>query len=173
MPTEYCKFCGQKIKGNKHQNICPYNDRVVKEIVLFLFDYFVKNSKFNKNFRPFPTIREFQRFLKSNKLMGLKTIRRHYFDSEMKLEDFLSELIDIAVYKRLVDDNEFPAYLRFAYDSWMFYNREEYTRMYKEAIAYEDSEYGDGSNAFGKEVEIQGLQFVAIETLRVDRMFKT
>ncbi len=173
MLEEHCKYCGQKIKGNKHQNICPYNTKVVREIVLYLFDYFVTNSRFNKNFRPFPTIKEFQRFLKSKKLMGLKTIRRHFFDEDMKLEDFLSDLIDIAVYNRLVDDQEFPQYLRFAYDSWMFYNKEEYLKMYREAIAYEDSEFLEGENLLGKEVAQCGLQFVSISTDKIERKFKT
>ncbi len=173
MSTEYCKYCGQAIKGNKHQNICPYNDRIVKEVVLYLFNYFIKNSRFNKHFRPFPTIKEFQRFLRDSKLMGLKTIRRHYFDEGMKLEDFLSDLIDIAVYKKLVDNDEFPQYLRFAYDSWMFYNRLEYVKMYECAIGYEDSEYSEGSNQLGVDIMNSGLQFVSIEAERVDRKFKT
>lgn len=168
---DYCKFCGQKIAGKKHENICPYNDAVLREIILYLIDYFVKNSKFNKHFRPFPTIKEFQSFLKSKKLMGLKTIRRHYFEDDMKLEDFLSELIEMGVHKRVIDDIEFPDYLRFAYDGWLFYNNEEYGRLYREAIDYEDSEYTQCG--IMSDTEGVGFQMLYIEAPNNQRKFKT
>jgi len=173
MLNDYCEFCGQKIKGNKHRNICPYNDVVLKEIIEFLIGYLIKNSKFNKNFRPFPTIKEFQRFLKSKKLMGLKTIRRHYFEEGMKLEDFLSELLELGVYKKVIQDEDFPAYLRFVYDSWLFYNREQYVKMYKEAVAYEDEEFEGGSNQLGQQVIKQGYPVLFISTDKIERTFKT
>lgn len=136
-----CIYCGENILGNKHSNMCPYNPIINRKIVLFIKAFLLKNSKYNKGFTPFPPKAVFDKFCRENKIMRLKTIRRHYITKEHSYEEWLTELIDIAIRNILVTEDEFSPFLQFVYDARCFKDGDEYRALYEEAMAYEDTEF--------------------------------
>lgn len=132
-----CKYCN-KMSGRKHENFCPFNPTNTRLISLYLRDYVVNNSIFNKGFKPFPTISDLDTFLKRNKIMRVNTIRRHYVDEVTKLEDILTEIIGNFV--QYDKDREFPIFVLYIYDAYCFLSMEEYEKEYKIAMNIEDSD---------------------------------
>ena len=163
-----CEYCNYSIDGRRHQTLCPYNPINTRKLILFLRDYVVKNSRFNKNFAPFPSPRELDIFCRHNKIARVKTIASRYLDKDTKLTDWLTELLDYALSNNILGPHEFPYYLQFIYDAWTFHSLEEYRRIYEESIVYED---GDQLLT-----EISGLHYtssVIIERLRIEgKLFK-
>lgn len=140
LTTMKCEHCFHEIYGVRHKTLCPYRPENVRKIVMFLRDYLLKNSKFNKNFCPFPSPRELDMFCRRNRIARVKTIANRYLDKETKITDWLTEILDLAIADNIVGRDEFPSYLLFIYDAWIFYSKEEYQRMYEESIIYEDGE---------------------------------
>lgn len=135
-----CSFCLHEIHGRRHESLCPYNPVNVRKIIFFLRDYLLKNSKFNKQFAPFPAPRELDYFCRKNKIARVKTIGSRYLDKETKLNDWLTELLDYALSNSIVGEHEFPYFLQFIYDAWTFNTLEDYQRLYEQSIVYEDGE---------------------------------
>lgn len=135
-----CPYCFFEIEGKRHTSLCVYKPENTRKIIFFLRDYALENSKFNKNFSPFPSPREFDIFCRRNKIARIKTISKRYLDKETKFTDWLTELLDHALYNNIVTRDEFPSYLLFLYDSWIFYPKEEYQRLYEETIIYENGD---------------------------------
>jgi len=163
-----CEHCGYNIQGRRHTTLCPYNPVNVRKLVFFLRDYLLRNSKFNKNFAPFPSPRELDIFCRHNKIARVKTIGNRYLDKETKLSDWLTEILDFALSNNIVAHHEFPHFLQFIYDAWTFHSLEEYQRIYDQSIIYED---GDALTT-----EILGSHFTSsaiIERFRSEgKMFK-
>ena len=95
------------------------------------------------------TIEEISRVLKLDGITIIGTpvtdtwegrIWGRYLDKDLKLTDWLTELLDYALYNNIVTREEFPSYLLFLYDSWVFYSREEYQRLYEQTIIYENGD---------------------------------
>lgn len=137
-----CIHCNMEIDGKKHENSCPYNPVNIKNIVLYLRDYAVTNSKFNKQFKPFPTPREFDSFCEMNRIMRVVTIRRNYLINEgISFEDWLTEILEFSLSRGIITHVEFPHFLQFLYDSWIFLPKAEYEKKYEAALDYEDGEF--------------------------------
>lgn len=135
-----CIYCGDENGTRKHESYCPYSPKNIKVITDWLKEYVEKESKFNKQLKPFPSPKELDNFLESNKIMRLKTIKKRYFDVEgIKLEDWLSQLVSIGIDNKVLSEEDFPLYILYIWDTWLFKTREEYTRCYKMAIEFEDS----------------------------------
>jgi len=135
-----CSYCGTDATGSKHINACPYNPANILKITLFLKNYLLTTSKFNKQFKPYPSHKELDKFLPRNKIMRLKTIRRRYFEHGIKLEEWLLEILSISKTCAIIKDSEFPYYLLYIYDSWLFMSKEEYKKSYELAIAFEEGD---------------------------------
>lgn len=135
-----CTYCMHEIMGRRHENLCVYNPKNTRKIVLFLKDYVLTQSKFNKQFSPFPSPREFDIFCRHNKIARVKTIVKRYLDETIKLSDWYTEILDYALNNGIIAPYEFPYFLQFIYDAWTFHSREEYQKLYEETIAYEDGE---------------------------------
>lgn len=135
-----CQHCYYEILGRRHESLCPYNPVNTRKIVLFLKNYLLSNSRFNKNFTPFPSPRELDIFCRRNKIARVKTIASRYLDKDTKLTDWLTELLDYALSNNILGPHEFPYFLQFVYDAWTFHSLEEYRRIYEESIVYEDGD---------------------------------
>lgn len=138
-----CNFCNIDLtnsRGKKHENLCPYNPNNVRKIVLYLKDYVLSNSTLGR-LKPFPSTSEFDKFCKESKIMRTITIRRNYLVGEHILfSDWLIEIVEYALHNGIVTPNEFPYFLQYVYDSWLFLGKKEYAEKYKLAIAFEDGE---------------------------------
>lgn len=135
-----CQYCYYPIEGKRHEGLCAYNPVNTRKIILFLRDYVLKNSRFNKNFAPFPSPRELDIFCRHNKIARVKTIASRYLDKDTKLTDWLTELLDYALTNNILGPHEFPYFLQFIYDAWTFHSLEEYRRIYEQSIQYEDGD---------------------------------
>jgi hypothetical protein len=135
-----CAFCSYEILGKRHEMLCVYNPINTRKIVLYLKNYVLIHSGNNKNFRPFPSAKEFDEFCRQNKISRVKTIAARYFEDDYKLNDFLIELLDYALSKNIVGQHEFPFFLQFIYDAWIFYSAKEYREIYEGAIQYENGD---------------------------------
>lgn len=133
-----CPYCKHKIAGKRHQKQCPYNPVNSKRIVEFLKYYVLTFSKYNKGFCPFPTTKELDAFCKANNISRVKTIKR-YLD-EISLNDWLTEILDYALSYSFVQEEDFPYFLQFIYDNWMFKTSAQYRVLYEQAILYEDGD---------------------------------
>ena len=129
--------------GAKHLNLCPYNPVNIKKIVLLVADNLRKRSKFNKHFVPFPHKRLLDEFCKREHILRLKTVRKHYISKEFTYEDWLIELIDIAVRNGIVTEEQFPLHYQYIYDAWVFKNDDEWKLLYAQAMEFEDSEFSE------------------------------
>lgn len=137
-----CIHCNMEIEGKKHESGCPYSPVNVKKIVLYLKNYALANSKFNKEFKPFPTAKEFDNFCETNKIMRVVTIRRNYLINEgLAFEDWLTEILEVALNRGIITHVDFPHFLQFLYDSWLFLPKAEYEKKYEAALDYEDGEF--------------------------------
>lgn len=135
-----CIHCGDENGTRKHESYCPYSPDNIKVIAYWLRDYVENESRFNKKLKPFPSPRELDTFLQSNKIMRLKTIKKRYFDVEgIKLEDWLSQLISIGIDNHILNEEEFPIYILYIWDTWLFKTKEEYRECYTMAIEFENS----------------------------------
>ncbi len=135
-----CVHCMHEIFGRRHEALCAYNPVNARKIVFFLRDYLLENSKFNKQFTPFPSPREFDIFCRHNKIARVKTIAKRYLDETIKLSDWYTEILDYALSNGIIQSHEFPYFLQFIYDAWTFHGREEYQRLYEETIIYENGD---------------------------------
>jgi hypothetical protein len=145
----HCNIDITNSKGKKHENSCPYNPINIRKIVLYLKEYALTNSKLNKNFKPFPTVDEFDKFCEMSKIMRVITIRRNYLIGEgLALEDWLIEIVEYALSNNIVTPIEFPYFLQFLYDNWLFLPKEEYKKRYEAAISFEDGEYYIDDNEY-------------------------
>lgn len=135
-----CPHCFYEIEGSRHNTLCPYNPENVRKIVFFLRDYVLERSKFNKEFCPFPSPRELDIFCRHNRIARVKTIANRYLDKDTKLTDWLTELLDYALSNNIITREEFPNYLLFIYDAWIFYPKERYQELYEQSIIYEDGD---------------------------------
>lgn len=135
-----CPYCFYEIEGSRHTMLCPYRPENVRKIVFFLRDYVLTKSKFNKQFCPFPSPRELDIFCRQNKIARVKTIANRYLDKDTKLTDWLTELLDYSLYNNIITREQFPAFVLFLYDSWIFYPREQYQQLYEESVVYEDGD---------------------------------
>ena len=133
-----CPYCKYKIEGKRHQTQCPYNPSNTKRIVEFLRYYVLTFSKYNNGFCPFPSTKELDSFCKANNISRVKTIRR-YLD-EISVTDWLTEILDYALLNKIVSEDEFPYFLQFIYDVWVFKRPEEYRVIYEQSILYEDGD---------------------------------
>jgi len=107
---------------------------------MYLKDYLLCNSKLGQ-LKPFPSTSEFDKFCKESKIMRTITIRRNYLVGEHILfSDWLIEIVEYALHNGIVTPNEFPYFLQYVYDSWLFLGKKEYAEKYKLAIAFEDGE---------------------------------
>lgn len=134
-----CIYCNDENGTRKHESFCPYNPLNIRKIGIYLRDFAENESMFNKNFKPFPHPKVFDKFLAHNKIMRLKTIRRRYFEPGLRLEDWLSEIISIGLENGNLKEEEFPIYILYLWDSFLFRTKEQYFSDYKLAIEYEDS----------------------------------
>lgn len=146
-----CPYCKHKIEGKRHQNQCPYNPINSKRIVEFLKYYVLTFSKYNKGFCPFPTTKELDAFCKANNISRVKTIKR-YLD-EISLNDWLTEILDYALTYKIIDESDFPYFLQFIYDNWLFKRSGEYRALYEQAILYEDGDQIEKDVGLGDERE--------------------
>ena len=135
-----CQYCFYEVMGSRHEDLCPYNPENTKKILMFLKKYVVSNSRFNKNFRPFPRPRELDEFCRHNKIARLQTITSRYLSPGERVNDWLVELLDYALFNNIIGNNEFPYFLQYLYDAWIFKSREEYTKLYEQSVCYEDGE---------------------------------
>jgi len=135
-----CKYCFYEIQGDRHESLCPYNPINTKKILIYLKNYVITNSKFNKQFKPFPKPRELDEFCRKNKIARLQTITHRYLSPGERINDWLVELLDYGLNNNILGHNEFPYFLQFLYDSWIFKSREEYQKLYEESIVYEDGD---------------------------------
>lgn len=133
-----CKYCYYEIQGERHQDLCPYNPVNTKKILLFLKNYVLTKSKFNKNFKPFPRPRELDEFCRKNKIARLQTITHRYLSPGDRINDWLVELLDYALFNNIITSSDFPYFLQYIYDAWIFKNKDEYQKLYRESICYED-----------------------------------
>lgn len=151
-----CVYCNYQVEGKRHEILCPYNPENTKKILLFLRDYVLNESRFNKNFKPFPKPREFDEFCRKNNISRLKTISRRYLD-DLRLNDWLIEILEYGIGRGIITSEDFPYFLRFIYDSWIFNAVGEYKKIYQQSIIYED---GFG---FWNEVMDNGYQHSVLE----------
>jgi hypothetical protein len=136
-----CEHCFCDIKNNKHTGFCPYNPVNMKKIAYFMKEYAETESKFNVGLKPTPTALEFDTFLKLERIMRVKTIRRRYLvEMEVSLEDWLIEHVWLAFTDGLVSEEDFPPYLLHLWDTWVFRSKEEYRAAYRLAMDYEDGD---------------------------------
>jgi len=42
------------------------------------------------------------------------------------------------LFNNIIGNNEFPYFLQYLYDAWIFKSREEYTKLYEQSVCYED-----------------------------------
>ncbi len=134
-----CIHCQDNNGTRKHESYCPYSPNNIKKIGNWLRVYVELESRFNKNLKPFPSPKELDYFLKINKIMRLKTIKRRYFDTTgLRLEDWLSELISIGLDNKYLLEEDFPTYILYIWDTWLFKSKEEYTESYNMAIDIEN-----------------------------------
>ena len=134
-----CIHCGVVTSTTSHDGHCPYNPINLRKIALYCRDYAEMESRFNKNLKPFPPSKVLDKFLRDNSIVSLKTIRTHFFDgSDMKTEDWLSLLISIGLDIGIIDEEEFPIYILYIWDSWLFMSKEDYKKAYKMAVDYEN-----------------------------------
>lgn len=157
-----CTFCYYEIFGKRHETLCPYNPVNTRKIILFLKKYALENSRFNKNFSPFPSPRELDVFCRHNKIARVKTISKRYLDSDIKLSDWITELLDFALSNNIVGEHEFPFFLQYLYDTWTFHSVKEYQKIYEEVTVYED---GDPLTT-----EILGLDFTSSSIIKKLRL---
>ncbi len=137
-----CIHCGTIESARRHDGFCPYNPINLKKISDYMKEYVEKESRFNKQLKPFPSSKELDRWFRSNRILSVKTIRKHYFDgSMMKIEDWLSQLISYGLDNGILNEEDFPIYILYIWDSWLFHSREEYQKMYNMAISYEEGNY--------------------------------
>lgn len=135
-----CIYCKDENGTRKHEGYCPYNPVNIKKIASYLRNYAENESRFNKRLKPFPTPKELDFFLGSNKIMRLKTIRHRYFEpTGTRLEDWLSELISIGIGNGLLNEEDFPIYILYLWDTYLFRSKDEYIKAYQRAIEFEDS----------------------------------
>lgn len=135
-----CVYCNYPVLGRRHEFLCPYNPDNTRKILIYLRDYVLNESSFNKNLKPFPRPREFDEFCRKNKISRLKTISRRYLH-ELRLNDWLVELLEYGINRGIVLGDDFPYFLQYIYDAWIFNTNTEYQKIYKESIIYEDG-YG-------------------------------
>ena len=135
-----CKYCFYEIQGQRHEELCPYNPVNTKKILIFLRDYVLKNSRFNKNFTPFPKPREFDEFCRRNKIARLQTIAHRYLSVGERINDWLVELLDYALFNDILTNEDFPIFVQYLYDSWIFLDRIKYQKLYQQSIIYEDGD---------------------------------
>jgi hypothetical protein len=57
------------------------------------------------------------------------------------LNDWLVELLAYGIEYGIMTGEEFPYFLQFIYDSWIFNTHTEYEKIYQQSIIYEDG-YG-------------------------------
>lgn len=134
-----CIYCNDENGTRKHESYCPYSPGNIKKIGNWLKEYVESESRFNKNLKPFPSPKELDSFLRNNKIMRLKTIKRRYFDTTgLRLEDWLSELISIGLDNKYLLEEDFPIYVLYIWDTWLFKSKEEYESCYSMAIDIEN-----------------------------------
>ncbi len=105
---------------------------------MFMKDYVLNKSKFNKNFKPFPKPRELDEFCRKNKIARLQTITHRYLSPGERINNWLVELLDFGLFNNILGYNEFPYFLQYIYDAWIFRPVSEYRELYEKSIIYED-----------------------------------
>ena len=171
-----CKFCYHEIQGQRHEELCPYNPKNTKKILIYLKNYVITNSKFNKQFKPFPKPRELDEFCRKNKIARLQTITHRYLSPGERINDWLVELLDYALLNHILDQNEFPYFLQFLYDAWIFKSREEYQRLYEQSIVYEEGDalmgevFDSGAKERAEMLRAEGKPFKEWQ-LGIDKLF--
>jgi hypothetical protein len=128
------------MNGYKHESLCPYNPKNTLKIILFLRDYIFSKSSFNKNFCPFPSPKELDDFCRKNKIARVQNIARRYLEDDMKLSDWITELLDYALNNNIITPLKFPYFLQFLYDAWTFHSLEDYRKIYEASIEYENGD---------------------------------
>lgn len=137
-----CVYCGDDNGTRKHEGYCPYNPKNIKIIAYWLKNYVETKSMFNKKLKPFPSSKELDAFLEQERIMRFKTIKRRYLSTEgIKLEDWLSQLISIGLENSILREEDFPVHILYVWDTWLFKSSAEYSRCYKMAIDYENSNH--------------------------------
>lgn len=140
-----CIHCGIVESAKRHDGFCPYNPTNLKKIAEYMNGYVERESRFNKQLKPFPSSKELDSWFRLNRVLSVKTIRKHYFDgSMMKIEDWLSQLISYGLDNGILNEEDFPIYILYIWDSWLFHSLEEYQELYKVAISYEEGNYSKG-----------------------------